>query len=46
MDPAFQLTHLDPANRFALEGLNMAFAIELFRDGIPLPKFIIYRHNG
>ena len=31
-DPAFMFGHLDPANRFAMEGLNMAFAAELFRD--------------
>ena len=30
--------HLDPANRFAMEGLNMAFSAELHRDGKPLPK--------
>ena len=29
MDPAFMLGHLDPANRFTMEGLNMAFAAEL-----------------
>ena len=40
MDPTFQLTHLDPANRFVLEGLNMAFATELFRDGKLLPKLL------
>ena len=32
--------HLDPANRFALEGLNMVFAAELNRDGKPLPKLL------
>ena len=32
--------HLDPANRFAMEGLNMAFAAELHRDGKPLPKLL------
>ena len=32
--------HLDPANRFAMEGLNMAFAAELNRDGKPLPKLL------
>ena len=40
MDPAFQFGHLDPANRFAMEGLNMAFAAELHRDGMPLPKLL------
>ena len=29
---------LDPANQFAMEGLNMAFAAELVCDGKPLPK--------
>ena len=32
--------HLDPANRFAMEGLNMAFAVELHRDGKSLPKLL------
>ena len=32
--------HLDLANRFAMEGLNMAFAAELHRDGKPLPKLL------
>ena len=32
--------HLDPANRFAMEGLNMAFAAELHRDGKSLPKLL------
>ena len=40
MDPAFMLGHLDPANRFTIEGLNMAFATELHRDGNPLPKLL------
>ena len=34
------LGHLDPANRFTMEGLNMAFAAELHRDGKPLPKLL------
>ena len=38
MDPAFMFGHLDPANRFAMEGLNMAFAAELHWEGKPLPK--------
>ena len=38
MDPTFMLGHLDPANRFAMEGLNMAFAAKLHRDGKPLLK--------
>ena len=40
MDPAFQLSHLDPANRFTMEGLNMAFTRELHWDGKPLPKLL------
>ena len=40
MDPAFMFGHLDPVNRFAMEGLNMAFAAELHRDGKPLPKLL------
>ena len=32
--------HLDPTNRFAMEGLNMAFTAELNRDGKPLPKLL------
>ena len=38
MDPAFMFGHLDAANRFAMEGLNMAFAAELHQEGKPLPK--------
>ena len=34
------LGHLDLANRFAMEGLNMAFAAELHREGKPLPKLL------
>ena len=40
MDPTFMFRHLDPANRFAMEGLNMAFATELHRDGKSLPKLL------
>ena len=40
MDPAFMFGHLGPANRFAMEGLNMAFAAEFHRDGKPLPKLL------
>ena len=40
MDPALMFGHLDPANRFAIEGLNMAFATELNRGGKPLPKLL------
>ena len=32
--------HLDPANRFAMEGLNMGFASELHREGKPLPRLL------
>ena len=40
MDPTFLLRHLDPANRFAMEGLNMAFTRELHFEGKPLPKLL------
>ena len=40
MDPAFMFHDLDPANQFAMEGLNMAFAAELTREGKPLPKLL------
>ena len=40
MDPAFLFGHLDPAYKFAMEGLNMAFARELLLDGKPLPKLL------
>ena len=40
MDPAFMFGHLDPTYRCAMEGLNMAFAAELHRDGKPLPKLL------
>ena len=40
MDPAFMFGHLDSMNRFAMEGLNMAFTGELHRDGKPLPKLL------
>ena len=33
MDPAFMFGHLDPANHFAMEGLNMAFTAELTHEG-------------
>ena len=32
--------HLDPTNQFAMEGLNMAFAAELTREGKLLPKML------
>ena len=34
------LGHLDPAKRFAMEALNMAFTATLHRDGKPLPKLL------
>ena len=40
MDPAFMLGHLDPANHFTMEGLNMALATKLNQDGKPLPKLL------
>ena len=40
IDPVFMFGHLDPANRFVMEGLNMAFMAELNRDGKPLPKLL------
>ena len=40
MDAAFMLGHLDPANRFAMEGLNMAFAAKLNQERKPLPKLL------
>ena len=40
MDPAFMFSHLDPTNHFAMEGLNMAFAAELNREGKPLLKLL------
>ena len=38
MDTAFLFGHLDLANRFTMEVLNMAFAAELHHEGKPLPK--------
>ena len=32
--------HLDPANHFTMEGLNMAFAAQFHREGKPLPKLL------
>ena len=34
------LGHLDPANHFVMEGLNMAFAAKLNWEGKPLPKLL------
>ena len=33
MDLTFIFSHLDSANQFAMEGLNMTFAAELTHDG-------------
>ena len=38
--------HLDPANCFAMEGLNMAFVAELNWDGKPLPKLLFVDMMG
>ena len=40
MDPAdqFSFEGLDPANCFAMDGLNMVFAVEFVADGKPLLK--------
>ena len=40
MDPAdqFAMEGFYPANHFAMDGLNMAFAAEFITDGKPLPK--------
>ena len=38
MNPDFQFEGLDPANRFAMDGLNMAYATELIYDGKSIPK--------
>ena len=40
MDSTFTFGHLNLVNRFSMEGLNMAFAAELHRDGKPLPKLL------
>ena len=40
MHPAFLFGHLDLANRFAMEGLNMAFTAELHHERKPLPKML------
>ena len=38
MNPDFEFEGLDPANRFAMDGLNMPYATELIYDGKPIPK--------
>ena len=40
MVPAFMLGHLEPANHFVMEGLNMVFVAELHREGKPLLKLL------
>ena len=37
-DNQFAFEGLDPANRFTMDGLNIAFTAELIADGKPLPK--------
>ena len=41
MDPTFMFEHLDPTNRFAMEGLNMVFAAKFRANREPLPKGLI-----
>ena len=36
---------LDPTNRFAMEGLNMAFTAELTCEGKTLTKNALHRHH-
>ena len=38
MVPTFQFENLDPANCFAVDGLNMAYTAELIYDGKSIPK--------
>ena len=38
MNPDFKFEGLDPANRFAMDGLHMAFAVKLIYDGKSIPK--------
>ena len=38
MNPDFEFEGLDPANRFSMDGLNMAFAAKLIYDGKSIPK--------
>ena len=46
MDPTdqFAFEGLDPANCFAMDRLNMAFAAEFVVDGKPLLKGLFSRH--
>ena len=43
MDPAFMFGHLDTANHFAMEGLNMAFAADLNLGWKASAKVTIHR---
>ena len=38
MNPDLEFEGSDPANRFAMDGLNMAFTAELIYDGKSIPK--------
>ena len=37
-NPDFEFEGLDPTNGFAIDGLNMAYAMELIYDGKSIPK--------
>ena len=41
MDDVFMFGHLDPANQFAMGGLNMAFAAELEMGNLSLKCFLL-----
>ena len=47
MDPAdqFAFEGLDPANHFAINRLNMAFAAEFITDGKTLAERTLSRHH-
>ena len=38
MNPDFEFEGLDPAKRFAMDGLNMSYATDLIYDGKSIPK--------
>ena len=38
MEPNFQFKGLDPANQFAMDGLNMAYTAEFIYNDKPIPK--------
>ena len=47
MDPAFMFGHLDPANHFAMEGLGMAFTVELVQQrGKAFAEDALHGYNG